>query len=122
MMKNGRQGEWSICTKCSGEGMHSQRLGSFTASEWDEAGHEFQEDYMRGTFDDICERCRGSGKLWLDTGPHLSDEELAHPDNEDLGGSCPCAACAAERHRADYEDARQRWAEDGGREEFYYEG
>lgn len=115
MMKNGRQGEWHICSKCGGEGHHSAHLGAFSAHEFAEQfSPDEQEDYFAGRYDRSCERCGGSGKVWADTGPCVKADAGDEP--------CPCGECTAERHRADYEDARMRWAEDGCREDFYYEG
>jgi DnaJ-class molecular chaperone len=55
--------EWVICDYCRGNGTHSKHLGAFTASEWDEQGFEFQEDYLAGNYDKTCEVCNGTGKV-----------------------------------------------------------
>ena len=92
-MTTKRQGEWTINTKCSGHGHHSQHLGSFPQSEMAEEGQEFMEDYMAGHYDKVCERCRGSGKLWYDTGPHITVHELAAEGLD----QCPCGDCEGQR-------------------------
>lgn len=115
--KNGRPGEWTICTKCSGEGHHSQHLGAFSRAEFDEAfTPEEQADYMAGGYDKLCERCRGSGKLWIDLGPHLAEGE------RDSDGLCPCRGCWEQREGWRREEARMRWIESGCPDDFYYEG
>lgn len=57
-------GHWTICENCRGDGKHSKHLGSWTSSEWAEEDRDFQEDYLAGHYDRICEECKGSGKLW----------------------------------------------------------
>lgn len=55
---------WVICPTCSGDGKHSQHLGSYTQSEFDDAfDPEEQEEYFAGAYDTICQTCRGQGKL-----------------------------------------------------------
>lgn len=50
---------FEVCPQCRGHGTSSAHLGSFTQSEWDEQGPEFQEDYMRGFYDRQCDVCDG---------------------------------------------------------------
>jgi DnaJ-class molecular chaperone len=59
-------GEWCICDTCDGHGSHSQHLGAYTSSEFDEAfgTPEEQEDYMSGAYDRPCHSCNGTGKVW----------------------------------------------------------
>ena len=53
-----------VCDACRGRGStwHG-RIGrdavSFTSGEWDELGHETQDDYMSGAYDDLCPICNG---------------------------------------------------------------
>ena len=55
--------KWEICGTCRGHGKSSAYLGAYTASEMDEAGPEFMEDYMNGFYDRTCDHCGGGGKV-----------------------------------------------------------
>jgi len=66
---------WTICNNCEGHGKSSAYLGAYTASEMDEAGPEFEEDYFSGALDRTCECCKGSGKVQVVDVDRLSPEE-----------------------------------------------
>lgn len=53
---------WEICGRCDGHGQSSEYLGAYTREEFDDAGPEFQEDYLSGAYDRPCEYCDG-GKI-----------------------------------------------------------
>lgn len=55
--------KWEICSTCRGNGKSSAYLGAFTASEMDEEGIDFQNDYMAGFYDRTCDVCGGAGKI-----------------------------------------------------------
>jgi hypothetical protein len=55
--------EWVICDSCRGNGSHSKHLGVISHEdliEWDE---EDFYNYRSGVYDQICDRCNGSGKV-----------------------------------------------------------
>lgn len=54
---------WEICDTCEGEGKHSYGMGSFTMSEWEAEGEDFQRNYMAGRYDRRCGDCKGAGKV-----------------------------------------------------------
>lgn len=98
----GRPGEWTICARCEGHGKSSAYLGVIRQEEWDQ---DEVADYFAGKYDRSCDLCKGSGKLWIDTGPCIAGVE----DDE----VCPCNDCQIARDREDYNDRRMRWYEDG---------
>lgn len=52
-----------LCPRCDGEGSHTNPAidgNGITASEMDELGDDFREDYMQGVYDVTCERCAGA--------------------------------------------------------------
>lgn len=55
--------KWAVCSACEGHGKSSAYLGAFTASDMDEAGPEFVEDYVNGFYDRACDSCGGAGKV-----------------------------------------------------------
>ncbi len=54
-------GKRVVCDRCDGRGVHDHPAFSngITASEMDEHGDDFREDYMRGVYDVACESCKG---------------------------------------------------------------
>jgi hypothetical protein len=54
---------WEICSHCHGHGKSSAYLGAYTRDDMDEAGPEFLEDYMAGSYDRHCDSCDGTGKV-----------------------------------------------------------
>lgn len=57
---------WEICSRCSGDGHHSNPAidgNGITSSEWGEWDPEERDDYMSGRYDVSCEECRSSGKV-----------------------------------------------------------
>lgn len=71
---------WEICTDCRGNGGSSAYLGAFTREEWDEEGHEWQEDYLAGHYDRPCEHCRGSGKVLVIDREHADPADVKRYD------------------------------------------
>lgn len=51
---------WEICCNCGGEGAHSKALGVINTEEW---SSDELDDYMAGGYDQICEVCKGTGKV-----------------------------------------------------------
>lgn len=51
--------KYQVCPTCEGEGQSSAYLGAFTASEMEEQGPEFMEDYIAGRYDRPCDECQG---------------------------------------------------------------
>lgn len=66
--------DWVICATCRGSGGHSNRLGAFSADEWNEHDEEFQSSYMSGAYDENCDTCDGTGKVLMLNEDVLSDE------------------------------------------------
>lgn len=55
--------KFEVCTRCRGEGRHTNPSidgNGITASEMDEMGDDFREDYMRGVYDIACTTCKGA--------------------------------------------------------------
>ena len=69
--------EWSICDYCRGNGGHSRRFGIITSQEMDEYSDEFRKGYTSGAFDETCQPCDGSGKVWGLNEEFLSEEAQA---------------------------------------------
>jgi len=69
---------YDVCLACEGKGKTSAHVehigGGFTASEWDEMGEEFQDNYMSGVYDKPCPECKGNRVVLV---PNLTgcDEE-----------------------------------------------
>jgi hypothetical protein len=63
-----------VCPQCRGKGPSTAYLGSYTAEEWDEAGEDFQDDYLSGYYDVTCETCDGRNVV-----DELTDEAAARP-------------------------------------------
>lgn len=56
---------WEICSRCDGEGHHSDPAidgNGITQSEWAEWDEEDRHNYMSGAYDVCCKECSGSGK------------------------------------------------------------
>lgn len=54
--------KFEVCTRCRGEGTHTNPSidgNGITASEMDELGDDFREDYMDGVYDVSCSVCHG---------------------------------------------------------------
>ena len=64
-----------VCPQCRGKGVSSLYLGAYTASEMDEAGDEFREDYMNGAYDRTCESCEGRNVVQIIDVDGLSDDD-----------------------------------------------
>jgi hypothetical protein len=55
--------KFEVCHRCRGEGSHTNPSidgNGITASEMDELGDDFREDYMRGVYDVTCSVCHGA--------------------------------------------------------------
>lgn len=53
---------YEVCDRCDGEGTHTNPAidgNGITASEMDELGEDFREDYLAGVYDVRCEECGG---------------------------------------------------------------
>jgi hypothetical protein len=51
-----------VCHRCAGTGSHTNPSidgNGITASEMEEMGDDFREDYMRGVYDIACQTCQG---------------------------------------------------------------
>jgi RecJ-like exonuclease len=62
-----------IRTRCAGDGTHDAWEGGMTASEMDEQGDEFLEDYLAGHYSVPCTECGGRGVV------AVPDESRANP-------------------------------------------
>lgn len=54
--------KFEVCPRCRGEGKHTNPSidgNGITASEMDELGDDFREDYMSGVYDITCSKCHG---------------------------------------------------------------
>lgn len=54
--------KFEVCGRCSGTGSHTNPSidgNGITASEMQEMGEDFREDYMRGVYDVQCSVCKG---------------------------------------------------------------
>lgn len=69
--------EWTICDYCRGNGGHSRRFGIITSEEMSEYSDEFRKGYTSGAFDETCQPCDGSGKVWGLNEEFLSEETQA---------------------------------------------
>jgi hypothetical protein len=52
----------AVCSRCNGEGTHTNPSidgNGITASEMEELGDDFREDYMSGVYDVTCTTCKG---------------------------------------------------------------
>lgn len=57
---------WQICSRCDGEGHHSNPAidgNGITQSEWAEWDPEDRHAYMSGRYDVRCNECGGDGKI-----------------------------------------------------------
>ena len=67
---------WQICPGCQGEGKcvnpNIDDRG-ITASEMDELGPDFAEEYWNGGFNITCKACGGSGKITEERATELAD-------------------------------------------------
>ena len=57
--ENDRRDRKIVCPMCDGSGTQTLHGEAFTASDFDEQGPEFFEDYMGGTYDHPCDHCKG---------------------------------------------------------------
>lgn len=67
---------YAVCPQCHGEGASSAYLGAYTGSEWAEMDTEWQDAYMGGEFDRVCETCAGK-RVVLELKPEAPPEALA---------------------------------------------
>jgi hypothetical protein len=83
--------KWEICGTCEGHGRalkSSLRGAVYTQSDFEEDPdlRDHVRDVQRGVYDDMCEECRGSGKvLEVDEEsirPDLRERYLAHMEEE----------------------------------------
>jgi hypothetical protein len=54
--------KFEVCPRCEGTGSHTNPSidgNGITASEMEELGDEFREDYLRGAYDVTCHKCNG---------------------------------------------------------------
>ncbi len=57
---------WKICERCEGdETIVNPAFDYMTASEVNEMGPEFTENYLDGVYDVECPDCSGTGKVHL---------------------------------------------------------
>ncbi len=85
---------FEVCPTCQGRGTHVNRAidgNGITASEMEELGDDFREDYMSGMYDVTCEECRGRNVV------AVADPERASPEVK---------AAWAQYERAEEEAAR----------------
>lgn len=73
--------EWVICDYCRGNGGHSRRFGAMSSDEFAEWSDESREAYLRGAYDDRCEACDGSGKVYEMNEGALPEEVIEFIDN-----------------------------------------
>ncbi len=55
--------KFEVCRRCNGEGTHTNPSidgNGITASEMEELGEDFREDYMAGVYDVQCSECKGT--------------------------------------------------------------
>lgn len=62
-----------LCPRCGGDGTHDAWEGGMTASEMDEMGEEFLEDYLAGHYSVPCTVCEGRRVV------AVPDEDRADP-------------------------------------------
>jgi hypothetical protein len=67
-----------VCGRCGGRGVHDAWEGGMTASEMDEQGPEFFDDYMAGHYDKICTECHGRNVQ------EVVDEDALEKNNPEL--------------------------------------
>ena len=88
---------FEVCPTCQGRGTHVNRAidgNGITASEMEELGDDFREDYMRGVYDVTCEECRGRNVV------AVADPERASPE----------VKAAWEQHMIDEDIAAREYA------------
>lgn len=67
---------FEICSVCDGHGRSSAYLGAYTASEMDEQGPDFHDDYMSGVYDRTCDECSGDGKVMVADTRRMTPEQI----------------------------------------------
>jgi hypothetical protein len=90
---------YQVCGICQGRGKHvnpSIDCGGITESEWSEWGHEEQDNYMNGSYDQQCAECKGKRVVLAMT------ESKAGSFHEWI------ARIAFERTEESYESAREQ--------------
>jgi RecJ-like exonuclease len=70
---------YEVCDRCHGEGKHVNPAidgNGITASEMDELGDDFREDYIAGVYDVACEECRGNRVVPVPDDDRCTEEQL----------------------------------------------
>lgn len=100
--------KYEVCDVCEGKGSYVNRNidgNGITSSEWEEAGEEFQEDYMSGKYDVQCEECKGLRViLFVDEDALLPEEKSMYEEFCTYEDRCA---------QFDYEDTMTRRMESG---------
>jgi hypothetical protein len=70
--------KWAICSRCEGRNVSTAHVehdgGGITASEMDELGDDFRDDYLAGVYDRPCPHCEG-GKVKVADLKRLTKEQ-----------------------------------------------
>jgi RecJ-like exonuclease len=66
--------KFELCPSCEGQGTNDAWEGGMTASEMDEQGPEFFDDYLGGMYDVPCRECQGKRVI------EVVDEDRADPE------------------------------------------
>lgn len=72
-----------VCDRCRGTGTHTNPaidgngLTSDDMDEWTSPDWDFREEYLRGTYDVICEECKGERVVLVPDESRCTPEELA---------------------------------------------
>ena len=73
-----------VCPRCDGKGKHDAWEGGMTASEMDEQGPDFFDDYMSGVYDVQCSVCRGRNVIEVVDRERVSDPALLARYDEEV--------------------------------------
>lgn len=74
---------WELCDRCGGRKYLPFPGIAFTADDMAEAGPEFYDDYMNGTYDEACPECKGEGMIAVPNERLCTPEQLkAYEDRE----------------------------------------
>ncbi len=100
-----------VCPSCRGTGRHVNPNidgNGITASEMDELGDDFREDYFNGVYDVQCQTCNGANVV------DELDEDRCPPDQlkdylEQEAESAHCDAIQRAEQRAECWAAGERW-------------
>ena len=71
---------FEVCPRCRGAGSHVNPAidgNGLSADDFDEAGDEFRDDYMRGVYDVPCHECNGQRVVAVVDLDRCNDEQRA---------------------------------------------